>query len=106
MENVQAITGKGVEGLEHCPPVYHFDLSGEEFQRLLKNPKEVLASMGKEALASVDLDLESPVSVRLGAWSQAYSETEGWHEADPEPQTMWTPVCCYASADQVVCHKH
>ena len=48
MENVKQLTGKGIESLEHCPPTVHFDLSADEFHRMLDNPEETLASIGVE----------------------------------------------------------
>jgi hypothetical protein len=100
VENVQQLTGKGVSGLEHCPPVAHFDLAPEELQRFLENPEETLTSIGLEPIPG--LQAATIPYITLARPSEAYSEAEGWEKG--RAPTGW---CCYAGGDGgVICHAH
>jgi hypothetical protein len=92
-EHVQQIAGGKIEGLEHCPPMYHFDFStNEEFEEFLQNPEPTLEQLGVPAPKNLAIDL-----VR---WDESYSETEGW-----EDRAM-RGACCVASDGGVHCHRH
>jgi hypothetical protein len=104
MENVRKLAGEGVEGLHDCPPLYHFDVSNEEFEELRKDPAAFLANMDQEVLMNNGFDPDSPPSVTLGP---AFSQTRGWESAEPTPQMRPGDVCCYWSGpNEVTCHDH
>jgi hypothetical protein len=95
MENVRQLTGKGVESLEHCPPTFHFDLSADEFHRLLDDPEETLASIGVE--------VPRGTSFTLVRWTEAFSDAQGWLPRGKGGKG----VCCHQQGDGgVVCYTH
>jgi hypothetical protein len=96
MENVKQLTGKGVDSLEHCPPSVHFDLSTEEFHRMLDDPVETLASIG--------LEVPRGTPFTLLRWTEAFSEAEGW-QARGSRETKG--ICCHVQGDGgVACWVH
>lgn len=53
------IMGKGcrVKELEHCPPVYHFELTEDEMSEALKDPASMAARLG----------LDTPITIHVSA---------------------------------------
>jgi hypothetical protein len=95
--HVKQLTGKGVEGLEHCPPSYHVDFTPEGFERLVANPEDVFTELGfVDPLPGITVELARPL--------EGFSEMEGWVSAK---NNTTTGFCCVAGADGgVKCHRH
>jgi hypothetical protein len=98
-ENVQQLTGGTVKGLEHCPPLYHFDLSADEFEELTRNPGPTLDRLGLNFLPK-------PTYITLLKPDQEWSETEGWQQRMAAVDIPGG-VCCHSWADGgVQCFGH
>jgi hypothetical protein len=65
---LQQMSGHGIPEFEHCPPMYHIDLTNEEFNELVKDSASVLAQLGLPA---------EPLRITIGekAWSD---ELQQW----------------------------
>jgi len=92
--------GPGVPGLEHDPPLYHFDLSEEEFSQMLIDPVEFLRMLGLGPEQNVAMD--GVVNVQLPNPTQAWSGN-GWQPVDRVRKKRW---CCELVAQTLLCHWH
>lgn len=99
MENsaVQIVSGPGIKGLEHCPPLTHFDLSEDDFAALLENPEAVMKRFGIKSKAS---------SITLLRWDETYSPVKGWEKVGSDQRPKRPRACCYATDEGMVCHRH
>jgi hypothetical protein len=95
-QNVQQLAGGSVPGLEHCPPIYHVDVSEDEWDELIRSPKSFLERLG--------IPVPKHVNFTLSKWDEAFSETEGWQPAGES--TRRPAGCCYVTDGGMICHKH
>jgi len=93
--NVQQLAGGRIEGLEHCPPLYHFDLSEDELYEFVRNPESTLNRL--------DVPVPKPLSIVLARWDDAFSEIEGWQSVGAEHNLRG---CCYTTDGGMICHRH
>lgn len=94
---LKQLTGHGIEGLEHCPPLYHVDFEWEEFEAFLADPVGVMKDLGFE--------INYPRIV-LNRWHEAWSEKERkWVRVDAAALKKQT-LCCYGTDDEIICHRH
>lgn len=98
---VQQLAGPGIEGLEHDPPVYHFDLEQPMMEQLLANPVEFLAGIGLGPEQGVALG--GTMEVRLTGDQWAW-EGNRWLTREEvgdggvgDGGTPSTSSCCYIS---------
>ncbi len=58
-------SGCGVKELEHCPPVFHFELTRQELNRLLQDPDTTARLMGMEpGISSIEVQAEGGAVAR------------------------------------------
>lgn len=43
---VTKLAGKGIKGMEHDPPLYHFDVNPDEWESLIADPAGFLRKLG------------------------------------------------------------
>ncbi|MDQ4092810.1 MAG: hypothetical protein M3143_05220 [Actinomycetota bacterium] len=105
---VKKLAGPGVEGLEHDPPVFHFDVKTDLMPELLADPVEFLKQLGlgpEQGVAPKGL-----MTVRLTGAEWIWN---GRQWVATEDQTLASgdagvsSSCCYISGPaEMTCHTH
>ncbi len=96
MKNLTTVMGPGCANadLEHCPPTYHFELTGPELLAAMANPAALAGQLG---IARLD-----HVHVSTGPAIDAAPAVDGiptTREAD-EPESVY---CCISCLSHSVC---
>ena len=97
---LKQISGGSIPGLEHCPPLFHFDLSEEEFLQFVSNPEPTLKKLGHAWNGG---------TITLARWGESFSEKKGWariSQADPSQRPKTPRGCCYVTDGGMICHRH
>ena len=107
--SVNQLAGPGVPGLEHDPPVFHFDLGMELMPELLANPVEFLKELGLGPEQGVAP--KGYMSVRLTGpeWTWNGREWVGREDQEVSSKDAGTArsSCCYISGPaEMTCHTH
>jgi hypothetical protein len=107
--SVKQLAGPGVPGLEHDPPVFHFDLGMELMPELLANPVEFLEQLGlgpEQGVAPkgfMSVRLTGPEWTWNGHQWVAREDQLGSAEDADAPRSS----CCYISGPaEMTCHTH
>jgi hypothetical protein len=94
---VQKLAGHGVKGLEHCPTLFHIDLSEDEFEALLANPAETMKRLAISCSAS---------NITLSRWNESYSPEKGRVTLSAAVAQLRPRACCYVTDEAMICHRH
>jgi hypothetical protein len=107
---VQTLAGLGVPGAENDPPLFHFDLTGEELQELLADPArfvEERLDYDQRQRAARPSGRQPKILISDLAW-----DGSGWgifrphtDPAEPHPVPL-PPSCVYDVADEMHIHTH
>jgi hypothetical protein len=106
---VQQLAGPGVPGLDHDPPVYHFDLATEMMPDLMADPVEFLRRIGLGPEQGVAP--KGAMAVRLTDAEWLWDGTR-WISREDQPQKadnagVPSTSCCYISGPaEMTCHTH
>lgn len=92
--------GVGVEALEKDPPLYHFDVEGDDWAALIADPEQFLARLG----LGPDQGIAPAGAVQLSIGARTWTG-EGW-QGSTYTNSLQPRGCCYVSDDAVYCHRH
>lgn len=106
---VKQLAGPGVAGLEHDPPVFHFDLEMDLMPELLENPVEFLRQLGLGPEQGVAP--KGTMTVRLTGPEWTWNGVRWVAREDQAVATVEASAsstsCCYISGPaEMTCHTH